>query len=86
MPRDELPGDTHMPRVQAPSFGAANRFAVAPGKEDKGYLETPGGQSGHPLSPYYGSGHADWVVGRPTPFLPGQPKQILNLRPDVKKQ
>ena len=22
----------------------------------------PGGQSGHPLSPYYGSGHADWSL------------------------
>ena len=75
-----------MPRVQAPSFGAANRLAVAPGEEDKGYLEMPGGQSGHPLSPYYGSGHADWVMGRPTPFLPGEPQHVLHLRPSAKKQ
>jgi len=86
MPGDELPGDSHMPRVQAPSFGAANRFAVAPGEEDKGYLEIPGGQSGHPLSPYYGSGHAEWVVGKPTPFLPGKPEHTLHLHPYVKKQ
>ncbi|HET7101317.1 MAG TPA: penicillin acylase family protein, partial [Terriglobia bacterium] len=85
MPRDKLPGDSNMPRVQAPSFGAANRLGVAPGEEDKGYFEMPGGQSGHPLSPYYGSGHADWVAGRPTPFLPGQPKHTLNLRPHVQK-
>jgi len=81
MPKDELPGDSNMPRVQTPAFGAANRFAVAPGEEDRGYFEMPGGQSGHPLSPYYGSGHADWVAGRPTPFLPGPSTRILNLRP-----
>jgi penicillin amidase len=81
MPRDELPGDSNLPRVQAPSFGAANRFAVAPGDEEHGYFEMPGGQSGHPFSPYYGSGHADWVAGRPTPFLPGPAKQVLRLSP-----
>ena len=81
MPKDELPGDSDMPRVQAPSFGAANRFAVAPGDEEHGYFEMPGGQSGHPLSPYYGSGHADWVAGKPTPFLPGPAKQVLNFSP-----
>jgi penicillin amidase len=36
MPKDELPGDSNMPRVQGPSFGAANRFAVAPGNEERG--------------------------------------------------
>ncbi|HEX8875102.1 MAG TPA: penicillin acylase family protein, partial [Nitrosospira sp.] len=81
MPQDELPGDSNMPRVQAPSFGAANRFAVAPGDEEHGYFAMPGGQSGHPLSPYYGSGHADWVAGKPTPFLPGPAKRTLNLHP-----
>ena len=81
MPRDELRGDSKMPRVQSPEFGASNRFAVAPGDEEHGYFEMPGGQSGHPLSPYYGSGHADWVAGKPTPFLPGPPEQTLHLRP-----
>jgi len=41
----------------------------------------PGGQSGHPLSPYYGSGHADWVAGNTSPFLPGPPQQTLYLHP-----
>jgi penicillin amidase len=41
----------------------------------------PGGQSGHPLSPYYGSGHEGWVTGRRTPFLPGPPEQTLHLLP-----
>ena len=81
MPKDELPGDSNMPRVQAPTFGAANRFAVAPGDEEHGYFEMPGGQSGHPLSPYYGSGHGDWVAGKPTPFLPGPARQVLNFNP-----
>lgn len=82
MPRDELPGDNNVPRVQGRSFGASERFAVAPGAEASGYFMMPGGQSGHPLSPYYGSGHADWVQGRPTPFMPGPPEQVLVLVPD----
>jgi penicillin amidase len=86
MPKDELPGDTHMPRVQGRDFGASNRLAVAPGVEEQGYFEMPGGQSGHPLSPYYGSGHADWVAGKPTPFLPGQAQRILRLHPANRNQ
>lgn len=81
MPPDELPGDSNLPRVQGPDFGASERFAVAPGKEAEGYFMMPGGQSGHPLSPYYGAGHADWVHGRPTPFLPGPAEQVLILSP-----
>ncbi len=81
MPADPLPGDSNMPRVQAPDFGASERFAVAPGDEANGYFMMPGGQSGHPLSPYYGSGHADWVRGTPTPFLPGPARHVLNFMP-----
>lgn len=81
MPYEPLPGDSNMPRVQGPSFGASERFAVAPGDEANGYFMMAGGQSGHPLSPYYGSGHADWAAGRPTPFLPGPAQQTLRLSP-----
>lgn len=81
MPADQLPGDHHMPRLQTPNFGASMRFVVAPGKEEEGYFQMPGGQSGHPLSPYYGSGHADWVAGNANPFLPGLPQQTLYLHP-----
>ncbi len=81
MPADALPGDSNMPRVQSPNFGASLRFAVAPGNEENGYYDMPGGQSGHPLSPYYGSGHHDWVTGKPTPFLPGAPENVLRLIP-----
>lgn len=81
MPRDPLPGDSHMPRIQSPSFGASQRFVVAPGDEERGYFTMPGGQSGHPLSPYYASGHADWVAGKTTPFLPGPTERTLTLTP-----
>ena len=76
-----LPGDIHMPRVQGRSFGASERFAVSPGVEEEGYFHMPAGQSGHPLSPYYRSGHGAWVRGEPTPFLPGETVHRLDLRP-----
>jgi len=81
MPADALAGDSNMPRVQSPDFGASERFAVAPGDEEHGYFELPGGQSGHPLSPFYGAGHRDWVAGKPTPFLPGPAIHQLRLEP-----
>lgn len=81
MPADQLPGDSNMPRVQGPAFGASERFAVAPGDEEHGYFELPGGQSGHPLSPFYGAGHRDWVEGKPTPFLPGPARHRLQFEP-----
>jgi penicillin amidase len=65
--------------VQEPHFGAAIRFGVAPGDEADGYLMIAGGQSGHPLSPYYGAGHADWANGSATPFLPGPAQHTLTL-------
>jgi penicillin amidase len=81
MPDDELPGDHNMPRVAAPGFGASERFDVEPGHEDQGILEMPGGQSDNPLSPFYGSGHEDWVKGRPTPLMPGSDQHTLTLQP-----
>ncbi|MBJ6980478.1 penicillin acylase family protein [Luteimonas sp. MC1572] len=81
MPADALPGDTHMPRVQGPAFGASQRMVVSPGREADGIIHMPGGQSGHPLSPFWGAGHDDWVHGRPTPFLPGKAEHALVLAP-----
>ena len=81
MPAVELPGDILMPRVQAPGFGASARFAVSPGDEASGYFHMPGGQSDHPLSPYYGAGHEDWAEGRSANFLPGDAESILLLVP-----
>jgi penicillin amidase len=79
MPAEPLPGDRDIPRVQDPAFGAAIRFGVAPGDEADGYLTIAGGQSGHPLSPYYGAGHEDWANGAATPFLPGPAQHTLTL-------
>ncbi len=79
MPADPLPGDSHMPRVQAPAMGASQRMVVAPGREAEGIIHQPGGQSGHPLSPFWGAGHEDWVSGRPSPFLPGPARHSLVL-------
>jgi penicillin G amidase len=79
MPTVELPGDHDMPRVQDGPFGASERFAVSPGHEDEAYLELPGGQSGHPLSPYYRAGFLGWVEGQPLPFLPGPAQHTLTL-------
>ena len=80
-PRDQLPGDSRMPRAQGPGFGASERMVVSPGLEEQGIFHMPGGQSGHPLSPFYLSGHADWVQGSPTPFLPGETLYTLMLLP-----
>lgn len=81
MPAVPLPGDAHMPRVQAPRHGASERLVVSPGREAKSILQLPGGQSGHPLSPFYGRGHEDWARGRPTPLLPGPEAHRLRLLP-----
>ena len=79
MPREPLPGDRDMPRVQGVTFGASQRFAVSPGYEDEGYFLMPGGQSGHPLSPFFGAGHDAWAQGNATPFMPGPTQHTLTL-------
>ena len=81
MPADPLPGDSMMPRVQGPDFGASQRMVVAPGHETDGIAHMPGGQSGHPLSPYWGAGHDDWARGRASPFLPQTTVHTLRLLP-----
>jgi penicillin amidase len=81
MPANELPGDWSTPRVQSPTFGASERFGVSPGREAEGYLHMPGGQSGHPLSPFYRAGHDAWVTGTASSFLPGPAVHVLKLVP-----
>ena len=41
----------------------------------------PGGQSGHPLSPFYRAGHAAWARGEATSLLPGPAVHTLRLEP-----
>jgi penicillin amidase len=79
VPPDQLPGDGNLPRVTGPKFGQSERLTVQPGREEEGLFNMPGGQSGHPLSPYFLKGHADWVQGRPTPLLPGKPAHTLTF-------
>jgi penicillin amidase len=81
LPADQLPGDVNMPRVQTPTFGASMRMDVSPGREDEGLFQMSGGQSGHPLSPYYRAGHSNWVQGKPGPLLPGPAVHTLVLNP-----
>ncbi len=80
-PKRPLPGNTDMPRVQGPSDGASERLAVSPGREAEAIFHMPGGQSGHPLSPYFLAGHEDWEEGRATPLLPGATVYSLTLSP-----
>lgn len=81
MPTVALPGGRNTPRVQTPSFGASERMVVSPGHEEQGIYHQPGGQSGHPYSPYYRTGFRDWCEGNPSQLMPGPAKYKLSLRP-----
>lgn len=81
MPAEPLAGDWSTPRVQSPIFGASERFVVTPGRESEGIFHMPGGQSGHPLSPFYRAGHDAWAKAEPKPFLPGEARHALTLVP-----
>jgi penicillin amidase len=82
MPQQTLPGDLYMPRIQTPTNGASERLIVAPSREAAAILHTPGGQSGHPLSPYYRAGHDAWADGLPMPLEPGSTAHRLTLQPE----
>ncbi|MGY4515912.1 penicillin acylase family protein [Lysobacter sp. HA18] len=81
MPAEPLDGDSLTPRAVAPDFGASERMVVAPGHESEGITHVPGGPTGNPASPYWAAGHADWVHGRATPFLPGATLHRMTLEP-----
>lgn len=81
MPVRELPGDRNMPRVQAPRFGASMRMDVAPGDVVHGVFELPGGESGHPLSPWYKDEYRAWAEGRAEPLAPGPAIAHMRLVP-----
>jgi penicillin amidase len=81
MPSQPQGGDDLIPQVARPNFGQSQRLVVSPGREELGTLSMPGGQSGHPLSPFYGAGHADWAQGRPTPLLAGEVRHRLVFTP-----
>lgn len=82
MPAVELPGDSHMPRVQSPSGGASQRLVVSPGLEGAGIYHQPGGASGHPLSSYYRAGFDDWANGVASSLLPSEPVHRMQIVPE----
>lgn len=81
MPSLPQGGDSNLPHVAQPAFGQSQRLVVSPGREAQATLSMPGGQSGHPLSPYYGAGHAAWAAGQTTPLLAGPAQHHLNAMP-----
>ena len=72
-----LSGDFYMPLINRGSMGASQRMIVFPGT-DQAMFHMPGGQSGHPLSPFYKIGHDDWYSANMTPLEPG--KAIYELK------
>ena len=74
-------GDSFMPAVQKNGFGASQRFFVQPGLEKNAILTIPGGQSGHPLSPFYRSGFDDYAKEKNTPLLPTEAIHRIEINP-----
>lgn len=74
-------GDSFMPAVQKNGFGASQRFFVQPGLEKNAILTVPGGQSGHPLSPFYRSGFDDYAKQKNTPLLPTEAIHRIEINP-----
>ncbi len=79
-----MPGDLNLPRVQTPRFGASQRMVISPGHLENAIFHMPGGQSGHPLSPFYEKGFNSWVNGDSQPLLAGTPQHKLVLKPHDK--
>jgi penicillin amidase len=80
-PRTPMSGDAWAVRVARPGFGASERFAISPGREESGLLHMPGGQSGHPLSPHFQDQHRAWLSGQPLPLLTGEAVGTVRLVP-----
>ncbi|MEE2681501.1 MAG: penicillin acylase family protein [Planctomycetota bacterium] len=74
-------GHWNAPKVLAPGIGASARLVVSPGREEAGILQTPGGQSGNPLSPHYRDLTASWTAGSPQKLLPGAPAASFTITP-----
>lgn len=79
--REELSGCSFCVRVAGGSHGASMRLVISPGHTRDGLLHTPGGQSGHPLSPHYDDQHPYWVQGLPLALAAGPPHHTLRLLP-----
>lgn len=64
-------GALHCVRTCVRGFSSVGRAVLRPGPVDAAEFETPGGQSGHPLSLHYDDRHREWSDGR----RPGRPRQ-----------
>lgn len=82
-PATPLSGDAWAVRVARPGFGASERLAISPGREESALLHMPGGQSGHPLSPHFQDQHRAWLAGQPLPLLSGETRHTLRLIPSA---
>lgn len=82
MPTVDGFGDSFMPAVQSGSHGASQRLIVQPGREGSAILTIPGGQSGHPLSPFYQMGFEQYTNNASTPLLPGEVEHTIHIRPN----
>ncbi len=80
LPSHPQDGHPSAVRVAHPRFGASARLVVAPGREEQAILQTPGGQSGHYLSPNYRDLHEAWRTGEPTGLLPGEAVTLVRLQ------
>ncbi len=74
-------GDSVVPRVAMPGFGASERLVVSPGHEAAGLFDMPAGEAGNPWAPYYLAGQEEWVAGTAGPLLPGAQRWRLVLAP-----
>ncbi|MCQ8879630.1 penicillin acylase family protein [Pseudoalteromonas shioyasakiensis] len=81
MPKAPGFGDSFMPAVQGPKFGASQRFIAQPGYLENAVMAIPGGQSGHPLSPFYRAGFSDYVDAKLTPLLPQAINHQIVIQP-----
>lgn len=82
MPTTDGFGDSFMPAVQSGSHGASQRLVIQPGYEKSAILTIPGGQSGHPLSPFYRLGFDQYINNTPTPLLPGDVEHTIHIHPN----
>ncbi|MEJ6476491.1 penicillin acylase family protein [Pseudoalteromonas piscicida] len=82
MPTVQGFGDSFMPAVQGKAFGASQRFIAQPGHLQDAILTMAGGQSGHPLSPFYRSGFKAYAEGKNTPLLPQALTHTIEIKPE----
>ena len=81
MPRNPLPGCDFCVRVDSATMGATERMVVSPAHWEDGILQTPGGQSEHPLSRNYRDQYAFWLQGQPIHFVSEVVTNQLRLLP-----